>query len=56
MNKYTIEYQKAELPHKKVIRFASNVNAIKYIDLIISTSFKVLIWNKGKIIAKYTCE
>lgn len=56
MNKYTIEYWKAGLPHKKVIRFASNVNTIKYIDLIISTSFKVLIWNRGIVVAKYNCE
>lgn len=56
MNKYTIEYWKYGLPHKQVIRYANTINQIKFIDLIISTSYKVLIWNRGIVVAKYSCD
>lgn len=56
MNKYIVEYWRAGLPHKQVVRYAKNVHQIKFLDFIFSTSYKVLIWNNGVIVARYTCD
>ena len=56
MNKYTIEYWKCGLPHKYIVRYANNINSIKYIDMILATSYKMLIWHKGVIVARWQCD
>ena len=56
MKKYTIEYWKCGLPHKFVVRYANNIRNIKYIDMILATSYKLLIWNNGVIVHKWQCD
>ena len=56
MKKYTIEYWKCGLPHKFVMRYANNVQSIRNIEMIIATSYKLLIWNNGVIVHKWQCD
>lgn len=56
MKKYLIEYWKCGLPHKFVVRYANNVQSIRNIEMILATSYKLLIWNNGVIVHKWQCD
>ena len=56
MKKYTIEYWKCGLPHKSIVRYANSVSSIKNIDMILATSYKLLIWNNGVIVSRWKCD
>ena len=56
MKKYLIEYWKYGLPHKFIVRYANSVKEIKYIDMILATSYKLLVWNNGIIVARWQCD
>ena len=56
MKKYTIEYWKYGLPHKFVVRHANSISSIKNIEMILATSYKLLIWNNGVIVSRWQCD
>ena len=56
MKKYLIEYWKCSLPHKFVVRYANNVQSIRNIEMILATSYKLLIWNNGVIVSRWQCD
>ena len=56
MKKYLIEYWKCGLPHKFATRYANSIREIKYIDMILATSYKLIIWNNGVIVARWQCD
>ena len=56
MKKYLIEYWKCGLPPKFVVRYANNVQSIRNIDMILATSYKLLIWNNGVIVCRWQCD
>ena len=51
-----IEYWKCGLPHKFVTRYANSINSIKNIEMILATSYKLLVWNNGVIVYKWQCD
>ena len=56
MNKYLIEYWKCGLPHKLVTRYANSIKSIRNIEMILATSYKLLIWNNGVIVSRWQCD
>ena len=52
MKKYLIEYWKCGLPHKFVVRYANNVQSIRNIEMLLATSYKLLVRNNGVIVSR----
>lgn len=54
---YTIEYWKCGLPHKTVKRKANNISSIPNIDLILSTAYKMNIYDcNGNLVATWQTD
>lgn len=56
MNKYIVEYWKSGYPHKRVVRYAPHVTAIKNVDYIFAWSYKVRIYRDNKLVLDWTCD
>lgn len=56
MNKYIIEYWKSGYPHKRVVRYAPHVTAIKHVDYIFAWSYKVRIWRDSRVVLNWTYD